>query len=76
MGDSQGIQYVAVIEKGKPKTLRRDRILQVLQQLTVGHPSSLAAAPTYRTGLPPFPVAGAVFRVLTIAVSSRTGPLT
>ena len=56
MGDSQGTAYIGVNHEGKFKTMRMDRVLQVLQQLTTGHPSSLHAAPTYRTALPKFPV--------------------
>ena len=72
IGNSRDIEYPGVMHEGKFKTMRRDRALQVLEQLTTGHPSSLAAALTYRSDLPPFPVADAVYRVATIAASTRT----
>ncbi len=71
-GESQGKQYLGVMHEGKFKSLRADRVLQVLEQLTTGHPSSIVAALSYRSELPPFPVEGAAYRVPTIAVSNRT----
>ena len=72
MGYSQGVEYLGVTHEGKFKTMRVDRVLQVLEQLTTGHPSSIHAALTYRTQLPPFPIEDAVFRVPTVAVGNRT----
>ena len=72
MGDSQGTAYLGVHHEGKFKTMRVDRILQVLEQITTGHPSSIQAALNYRSELPPFPIEGAVYRVPTIAAGTRT----
>ena len=72
MGDSKGTAYLGVFHEGKFKTMRTERVIQVLEQLTTGHPSSLHAAPTYRTKLPAFPIESAVYSVPTIAASNRT----
>ena len=72
IGDSQGTAYLGVNHEGKFKTMRMDRVLQVLEQLTTGHPSSLSAALTYRSELPKFPIEGAVYKVPTIAAGNRT----
>ena len=71
-GDSKGVAYLGVMHEGKFKTMRVERVLKVLEQLTTGHPSSIHEALTYRSELPAFLVAGAVFHVPTIAVGKRT----
>jgi hypothetical protein len=72
LGESEGSAYLGVFHEGKFKTMRADRVLQVLEQITTGHPSSIHSAPTYRTELPVFPLALAAYRVPTIAVGNRT----
>lgn len=72
IGTSEGTRYYGVEHEGKFKTLRVDRVIGVLEQLTKGHEPSIRPMPTYGTTLPPFPIENAVFRVPTIAVSTRT----
>jgi hypothetical protein len=72
VGESRGRIYFAVTDRGKPKTFRADHVLEVLEQLTTGHAPSIHAAPNYATKLPAFPIAGAVYKIGTIAVSNRS----
>lgn len=72
IGDSRGVPYVGVQHEGKFKTLRCDRIVAVLEQLTTGHSCSLRAAITYADRLPVFPLQNAMYKVATTAVSNRT----
>lgn len=72
IGESKSLPYLGVMHEGKFKTMRVDRVLQVLEQITTGHPSSIHAAVTYRDTLPTFPIEQAIFRVPTITVSTRT----
>ena len=52
--------------------MRTERVIQVLEQLTTGHPSSLHSALTYRTKLPKFPTKAAIYKAPTIAAGNRT----
>lgn len=72
VGDVDGTIYFGVLHDGKFKTLRSDRIIAVTEQITKGHEASITPAPTYATTLPPFPLANAVYRMPTTAVSGRT----
>lgn len=63
IGEREGTPYLGVIEKGKPKTMRQDRVVEVLEQLTTGHEPSIRAALKYADRLPAFPVAQAIHRV-------------
>jgi hypothetical protein len=56
IGDREGTPYLGVMHQGKFKTLRAGRIVDVLEQLTIGHEPSIHAAPSYATLLPKFPV--------------------
>ncbi len=70
-GTHDGLTYLGVMHLGIFKTLRADRVITV-EQLSEGHPSSIAAAPTYATVLPPFPLENAVYKVPTITAGNRT----
>lgn len=72
IGTLAGHQYFGVMHVGKFKTLRSDRIVSVIEQLTTGHEPSIRPQPTYTTELPPFPLENAVYRMPTAAVSNRT----
>jgi hypothetical protein len=54
------------------KTLRADRIVGVLEQISKDHEPSIRPQPTYGTDLPKFPLPNAVYRIPTVAVSNRT----
>jgi hypothetical protein len=56
IGEREGSPYLGVMHQGKFKTLRADRVVEVLEQLTSGHAPSIVAAPTYATRLPAFPL--------------------
>lgn len=71
-GQQQGYLGVNDLsDAGRFKTLRTDRVTAVLAQLTQGHAPSIRAYPTYRTRLPGFPVAGAVYKVPQTANPAR-----
>lgn len=72
LGNLQGTPYIGVMHQGKFKTLRVDRVLDVLQQLSTGHDPSLRRQPVYADRLPAFPVANARYKIPTVAVSNRT----
>jgi hypothetical protein len=72
LGQIAGTPYLSVMHEGRPKTLRADRVVAVLEQLTAGHTPSIHAQPTYATILPQFPLANAVYKIPTTAVSNRT----
>ena len=72
IGASAGVTYLGVMHEGKFKTLRADRVVAVTEQLTKGHEPSIIAAPTFATMLPAFPLANAVYKVPTVAVSNKT----
>jgi len=69
MGD---LPYLGVMHAGKFKTLRSDRIVAVLEQLSTGHPPSIRSQPTYTTQLPKFPLPNAVYKMPTVAAGPRT----
>jgi len=64
--------YFGVMHAGIFKTLRSDRIVSVVEQLTQGHEPSIRPQPTYSTQLPGFPLPNAVFKMPTTAVSNKT----
>lgn len=72
IGHLKDTPYLGVTHQGKFKTLRTDRIVGVLAQLTEGHAPSIHAQPTYATELPLFPLENAVYKVATIAAGNRT----
>ncbi len=72
MGTFGGTPYLGVMHAGKFKTLRTDRVVEVLEQLSTGHSATIYSQPTYTTLLPNFPVEGAVYKIPTTVVSNRT----
>lgn len=73
IGHSGEFHYLGVMQDGKFKTLRADRVVDVLEQLSTGHAPSIFAAPQYSTVLPVFPIDKAVYKVpATAAYSTRT----
>lgn len=72
VGTMDGTAYLGVMQAGRFKTLRTDRVIEVLEQISTGHEPSIRSQPTYSTVLPPFPVKGALYKVPTVAVSKRT----
>lgn len=71
IGTMSGMSYFGVMHQGKFKTLRADRI-HMVAQLSTGHDCSIRPQPTYATELPQFPVEGAVYKMPTVAASTRT----
>ncbi len=71
-GDMGGTPYLGVMHLGKFKTLRADRVVEVLEQLTAGHAPSIRPLPGYGFNLPKFPLDNALYKVATIAASNRT----
>lgn len=71
-GEFGGTKYVGVMHAGKFKTLRINRIVSVIEQLTTGHEPCLRSQPTYSSRLPAFPLPNAQYKIGTIAVSNRT----
>ena len=73
VGTLGGHIYYSVMHAGKPKTLRSDRIVTVIEQLSEGHPPTLQAQPTYASRLPAFPPipGGAVFKIPASAANSK-----
>jgi len=69
VGHSGDTEYFGVMHAGKFKTLRVDRVVSVMEQLTTGHESSIRPQPTYSTQLPAWPFAGAVFKISQTAAS-------
>jgi hypothetical protein len=55
LGSHDGHTYLGVRDKGIFKSFRRDRVLDVLEQISTGHTPSLRAIPSYTHYLPPFP---------------------
>ena len=56
VGSFGGQTYYSVLHAARPKTLRADRIVAVLAQLSEGHAPTLHPQPTYASRLPSFPV--------------------
>lgn len=71
IGTRSGFTYYGVMHAGKFKTMRADRF-RMVAQLSTGHNPSIRSQPTYATELPKFPVPGAVYKMPTIAASTRT----
>ena len=71
IGHIKDVDYLAVMHAGKFKTLRADNVRKV-RQLSHGHEPSITAAPTYAGNLPAFPLAGAIYKMPTVALSNRT----
>ena len=71
VGHIDKTEYLGVMHAGRFKTLRRDRVVEVLEQLSTGHEPSIRSQPTYKTELPPFPLENAEYRIGTTAVSNR-----
>lgn len=71
LGDIQGTPYLGVMHGGRFKTMRADRVVEVTQ-LSEGHTPSIRAFPAYATELPVFPLENALYKIPTIAASSRT----
>jgi hypothetical protein len=74
LGEVKGVPYLGVMHAGKFKTLRADRVVEVLEQITTGHPPSIKPwrQLDYSVQLPPFPLDNALYKVGTIASSNRT----
>ena len=72
IGHLDGTPYLGVMDQGKFKTLRTERVVEVLEQLTTGHAPSIHPQPTYSTALPHFPLTNAVYKEHTIAAGNRT----
>ncbi|HSU19923.1 MAG TPA: hypothetical protein VLI45_09300 [Acidobacteriaceae bacterium] len=74
IGEVKGVPYLGVVDKGKFKTMRADRVLAVLEQLSSGHVPTLRSWKQvgYADTLPAFPVASAVHKIATVAKSNRT----
>ncbi len=72
IGEFSHETYFGVTHAGGFKTLRADRIVAVLQQLTQGHGPSIHPMPNYAMDLPKFPLENAVYKMPTVAVSHRT----
>ena len=70
IGAIADVDYLGVRHNGKFKTLRSDGIRKV-RQLPEGHEASIFAFPQYADTLPVFPIASAMFKMATIAVSTR-----
>jgi hypothetical protein len=70
IGSIGDVDYLGVRHVGKFKTLRADGIRKV-RQLTEGHAPSIFAFPGYDDQLPVFPIASAMYKMATIAVSTR-----
>jgi len=64
--------YYGVMDAGRFKTMRVDRVVSVIEQLTTGHASSIRPAPSYSSELPRFPLDNAVYKMPTVAQSNRT----
>lgn len=63
IGIYNGSPYYGVMHQGTFKTLRADRVVAVLEQITTGHETSIEPAPDYSTPLPKFPVENARYKV-------------
>lgn len=72
IGNLEGTPYLGVMHQGKFKTLRLDRVPEVLEQITTGHPPSIRPLPGYGFDLPKFPREHALFKIPTIRAGSRT----
>lgn len=75
IGTWSGHTYLGVNDEsdgGRFKTMRVDRVLAVLEQLTAGHEPSIRPFPTYATVLPTFPLPGAVYKIPTTASHGDT----
>ncbi len=70
LGHMDQLQYLGVLDTGRFKTMRLDRI-HAVEQLSFGHDPSIRPSPTYQTMLPAFPLADAVHRMPTLK-GSRT----
>ena len=72
MGNLEGTPYLGVMDRGKFKTLRADRVVDVLEQISTGHEPSIRKPLGYDFHLPQFPVENALYKVPTVAASNRT----
>lgn len=72
IGDSQGVEYLGVMHGSRFKTLRVDRVVGVLQQLSTGHACSIEPQPSYSSSLPAFALDNAQYKIPTTAVGNRT----
>jgi hypothetical protein len=72
IGHTGDISYYWVLHEGKGKSLRADRVVSVVEQITTGHPARIRVLPNYSTTLPAFPLEKAVFRVPQSANPRRT----